>query len=92
LKGLADAASPVAPAGRRTAGHLPELQAAPVEETAPVDWDTVDWDREFGVVRKERDPVTGEIPLDPYPQSDANAGAAAVQRRNHGARSAVRQD
>jgi len=55
---------------------LPEPQAAPVEETAPVDWDTVDWDREFGVVRKERDPVTGEIPLDPYPQSDANAGAA----------------
>ena len=27
------------------------------------------------MVRKERDPVTGEIPVDPYPQSDANAGA-----------------
>jgi hemoglobin len=36
----------------------------------------VDWDKEFGVVRKERDPVTGEIPLDPYPQTNANAGAA----------------
>lgn len=35
----------------------------------------VDWDKEFGVVRKERDPSTGEIPIDPYPQSDANAGA-----------------
>lgn len=43
---------------------------APTEDAAPVDWD-----KEFGVVRKERDPVTGEISLDPYPQSDTNAGA-----------------
>ncbi|ANK14162.1 globin [Erythrobacter neustonensis] len=25
---------------------------------------------------KDRDPVTGELPVDPYPQSNANAGAA----------------
>lgn len=35
-----------------------------------------DWDKEFGVVRKPRDPVTGEIPVDPYAQSNANAGAS----------------
>jgi hemoglobin len=49
--------------------------AAPAPQPAPAE-QAVDWDKEFGVVRKERDPVTGEIPLDPYPQSDANAGAA----------------
>lgn len=48
----------------------PPPAPAPTEDSAPVDWD-----KEFGVVRKERDPVTGEIPLDPYPQSDADAGA-----------------
>jgi hemoglobin len=56
------------------------LVAAPLAEPAPQQpastEQAVDWDKEFGVVRKERDPVTGEIPLDPYPQSDANAGAA----------------
>lgn len=44
------------------------LQQAPAEST--------DWDAEFGVEVKERDPVTGEIPVDPYEQSNANAGAA----------------
>jgi len=43
------------------------LQQAPAEGT--------DWDAEFGVEVKERDPVTGEIPVDPYDQSNANAGA-----------------
>lgn len=55
------------------AAPLAEPPAAPPAQTdaeAPVDWD-----KEFGVVRKERDPVTGEIPVDPYLQSDANAGA-----------------
>ena len=55
------------------------ISAPPAEPpTTPVSTDqpgAVDWDKEFGVVRKERDPVTGEIPLDPYPQRDANAGA-----------------
>lgn len=44
------------------------LQQAPAEGT--------DWDAEFGVEQKQRDPVTGELPVDPYEQSNANAGAA----------------
>ncbi|GEO00451.1 hypothetical protein NSE01_22830 [Novosphingobium sediminis] len=48
----------------------PPVEPAPTTTEAPVDWD-----KEFGVVRKERDPVTGEIPVDPYVQSAANAGA-----------------
>ena len=39
--------------------------------------EAVDWDKEFGVEQKVPDPVTGELPVDPYVQSDANAGAAA---------------
>lgn len=44
------------------------LQQAPAEVT--------DWDAEFGVEVKQRDPVTGEFPVDPYSISNANAGAA----------------
>ncbi|MDC8754744.1 group 1 truncated hemoglobin [Erythrobacter sp. sf7] len=44
------------------------IQQAPAEGT--------DWDAEFGVETKQRDPVTGELPVDPYEQSNANAGAA----------------
>ena len=50
-----------------TAAALMMLQQAPAENT--------DWDAEFGVEVKERDPVTGELPVDPYPMSNANAGA-----------------
>lgn len=50
-----------------TATALMLLQQAPAERT--------DWDAEFGVEVKQRDPVTGELPVDPYPQSNANAGA-----------------
>lgn len=50
-----------------TAAALMLLQQAPAEGT--------DWDAEFGVGVMERDPVTGELPVDPYPQSNANAGA-----------------
>lgn len=39
----------------------------------------VDWDKEFGVEEAERDPVTGELPVDPYDQSNANADARAFQ-------------
>lgn len=53
-----------------TAAALMLLQQAPAEGT--------DWDAEFGVEVKERDPVTGELPVDPYPQSNANAGAAPL--------------
>lgn len=34
-----------------------------------------DWDKEFGVEEQVRDPETGELPVDPYPQDNANAGA-----------------
>lgn len=43
------------------------IQQAPAED--------VDWDAEFGVEEEVRDPVTGELPVDPYEQSNANAGA-----------------
>jgi hemoglobin len=35
----------------------------------------VDWDKEFGVEEKVRDPVTGELPVNPYVQDNRNAGA-----------------
>lgn len=43
------------------------LQQAPTE--------IVDWDKEFGVEERVRDPQTGEYAVDPYVQSNANAGA-----------------
>ena len=43
-----------------------------MQGTSPAD---VDWDKEFGVVEEVRDPETGEFPVDPYEQSNANAGA-----------------
>jgi hemoglobin len=43
------------------------LQQAPAEAT--------DWDAEFGVEERVRDAETGEFPVDPYTQSNANAGA-----------------
>lgn len=49
------------------AAFLMVLQQAPAEST--------DWDAEFGVEEKVRDPATGEFPVDPYAQSNANAGA-----------------
>lgn len=49
------------------AAALMLLQQAPAEG--------IDWDAEFGVEVKERDPVTGEFPVDPYEQSNTNAGA-----------------
>ena len=44
-----------------------------VAQQAPAD--DVDWDKEFGFEERERDPQTGEFPVDPYEQSNANAGA-----------------
>lgn len=35
----------------------------------------IDWDKEFGVEEQVRDPVTGELPVDPYIEESANAGA-----------------
>ena len=37
--------------------------------------ENVDWDAEFGVEEVERDPATGEIPVEPYEQKNENAGA-----------------
>jgi hemoglobin len=49
------------------AAALLVLQQAPAED--------VDWDRELGVEERVRDPATGELPVDPYDRSNANAGA-----------------
>lgn len=38
--------------------------------------EAIDWDKEFGAEKRVPDPVTGELPVDPYVQSEANAGAA----------------
>jgi hemoglobin len=51
-----------------TAAALLLMQQAPSQDT--------DWDAEFGVEQKQRDPVTGELSVDPYEQTNANAGAA----------------
>lgn len=37
--------------------------------------DGIDWDAEFGVEDEVRDPVTGELPVEPYEQTNENAGA-----------------
>ena len=50
-----------------TLALLMAMQQSPAE--------AVDWDKEFGVEEEVRDPVTGEFPVDPYEQSNANAGA-----------------
>lgn len=47
----------------------PAPPADPEADTA------IDWDKEFGVEEQLRDPETGEVPVDPYEQSNANAGA-----------------
>lgn len=48
--------------------------AQPAAE-APISEPPVDWDVEFGAEERVRDPATGEFPVDPYEQSNANAGA-----------------
>ncbi|MCX7284257.1 MAG: group 1 truncated hemoglobin [Novosphingobium sp.] len=51
------------------------LAAQPVVDAPPEDPAAVDWEKEFGIEKKVRDPVTGEFPVDPYAQDPANAGA-----------------
>ena len=46
------------------------MQQAPAEN--------VDWDAEFGVEEVERDPATGEIPVESYEQKNENAGAKNI--------------
>lgn len=43
------------------------LQESPAEN--------IDWDKEFGVEEKVRDPATGEFPVEPFSQDNTNAGA-----------------
>ena len=43
-----------------------------MQQAPPAD---IDWDAEFGVEEEVRDPDTGELPVEPYEQSNANAGA-----------------
>jgi hemoglobin len=43
-----------------------------IQDTPPAD---IDWDKEFGVEERVRDPESGEFPVDPYEQSNENAGA-----------------
>lgn len=53
------------------------LQIAAADPAPPPEA-PVDWDKEFGVEEKVRDPVTGELPVDPYTQSNDNAGARPI--------------
>lgn len=36
--------------------------------------EAIDWDKEFGIEEQVRDPATGELPVDPYVEDNANAG------------------
>ena len=56
---------------------LPTLSAAALLFAQQVPADAVDWDKEFGVEERVRDPQTGEFPVDPYAQSNVNAGASS---------------
>ena len=57
----------ILPAAAAAALMLMLMQQAPAEGT--------DWAAEFGVEEKVRDPASGEFPVDPFVQSNANAGA-----------------
>ena len=57
------------------AGTADAPPAGPEQATQAEDAGAVDWEKEFGVEKKVRDPKTGEYPVDPYVQSPANAGA-----------------
>jgi len=52
------------------------MVAALAGAPAPAPDAATDWDKEFGVTQKVRDPATGEFPVAPYRIDDANAGAA----------------
>ena len=55
----------------------------------------VDWDEEFGVEERVRDPETGEFPVDPYEQDNANAGArqfaGSAMARHFGGQDGIRR-
>lgn len=47
-----------------------------LQQTPP---EGIDWDKEFGIEERVRDPETGEFPVEPYEQSNANAGATPFE-------------
>ncbi len=49
------------------------------DPVAPATQEPVDWAKALGIEEEKRDPVTGEFPVEPYAQSNANAGAAPVR-------------
>lgn len=53
----------------------PELPSEPDTTAQQDDLAGVDWEKEFGVEKRQVDPATGELPVDPYEQSPANVGA-----------------
>lgn len=57
-----------------TAALLPPVEQISSEQPP----EAIDWDKEFGVECVERDPATGEIPVAPYQQSNANAQASPL--------------
>lgn len=64
-------------------GGSPDLPIAPASSAGQTSSqqppEPVDWDKEFGVERVERDPVTGELPVAPYVQSNTNAQATPFE-------------
>lgn len=60
-------------AGSSDAQTAPPAPSEQISSEQPTG--SVDWDKEFGVERVDRDPVTGEVPVAPYEQSNANAQA-----------------
>ena len=51
------------------------LLALATVQDSPEPEPDIDWDAEFGVEEQVRDPDTGEFPVEPYVESNANAGA-----------------
>lgn len=66
------AAQPVTPEPQAE----PDTAAQQEDFSGMGDFSGVDWEKEFGVEKRQVDPATGELPVDPYTQSPANAGAA----------------
>ncbi len=54
------------------AAEPPAAKAPPASGSAD---QPVDWDKEFAVAARTRDPATGEFPVEPYVTSNSNAGA-----------------
>ena len=63
-----------------------------IQDVPPAD---VDWDKEFGVEERVRDPETGEFPVDPYEQDNDNAGArqfaGSAMARHFGGQDGIRR-